>query len=132
MLNIMYTGNFLQREEDRFLREFDLTIQQYNILRILRGQKNNPITVQGITERMLDKSSNASRIVDKLVAKKFAERKTCKKDRRQVEIRVLSAGNKIVEKCDNARNELPNFLEDISHETMQQMNHYLDTIRNKK
>ncbi len=76
------------------LKPFKITTQQYNVLRILRGQHPNPASINLIIERMLDKMSNASRIVDKLVAKKLADRKVCPEDRRMVDVLITDKGIK--------------------------------------
>src|SRR5690606_9763449 len=92
VVNIVYTygwvNNWLKAELDKY----NLTLQQYNVLRILRGQRPNPATVNLIKERMLDKMSDASRIVDRLVAKQLVERKVCARDRRAVDITISQAG----------------------------------------
>lgn len=98
VVNIVYTygwvNNWLKAELDKY----NLTLQQYNVLRILRGQRPNPATVNLIKERMLDKMSDASRIVDRLVAKQLVERKVCARDRRAVDITISQAGLDILEK----------------------------------
>lgn len=75
IVNVIYTNNWLQSLQVEIFKPFDLTLQQYNVLRILRGQYPNPITVIAIIERMLDKMSNASRLVDKLLAKNLVIRR---------------------------------------------------------
>ncbi len=98
VVNIVYTygwvNNWLKAELDKY----NLTLQQYNVLRILRGQIPNPVTVNLIKERMLDKMSDASRIVDRLVAKQLVERKVCARDRRAVDITISQEGLNILEK----------------------------------
>ncbi|WP_353133436.1 MarR family transcriptional regulator [Pseudopedobacter sp.] len=98
VVNIVYTygwvNNWLKAELDKY----NLTLQQYNVLRILRGQIPNPATVNLIKERMLDKMSDASRIVDRLVAKQLVERKVCARDRRAVDITISQEGLNILEK----------------------------------
>src|SRR4051812_29759437 len=83
-INILFTASWLSTQTARILKPYSITPQQYNVLRILRGQNANPASVGLIQERMLDKSSNASRLVDKLLEKKLIDRKTCPEDRRQV------------------------------------------------
>ena len=68
-LNLVYTSNWIQYQQMEIFREFDITSQQFNVLRILRGQFPNPIKVSDIAERMLDKNSNTSRLIDKLLVK---------------------------------------------------------------
>jgi DNA-binding MarR family transcriptional regulator len=69
-LNLVYTTNWLEYKQLEFFKEHDISAQQYNVLRILRGQQSNPIKVSDITERMLDRNSNTSRLVDKLLGQK--------------------------------------------------------------
>ena len=86
-------------------KPFDLTLQQYNVLRILRGQYPNPITVIAIIERMLDKMSNASRLVDKLLAKDLVIRRLCPHDRRAVDVIITEKGLELLEKLDTLQNQ---------------------------
>jgi len=82
------------------LKPYDLSIEQYNVLRILRGQKGNPINLQDIQERMINKMSNTTRLVDKLLKKDFVKRITCKNNRRKVEISITKTGLEILEELD--------------------------------
>lgn len=100
MVNLIYTTNWVTDSQTRVLKPFKLTIQQYNVLRILRGQHPNPIKVADITERMLDKMSNASRLVDKLVQKQYVQRTECPSDRRAVDVIVTDKGLELLDKLD--------------------------------
>jgi DNA-binding MarR family transcriptional regulator len=91
-LNVLFTASWLNTQTIRVLKPFGITPQQYNVMRILRGQNQKPASVGLIQERMLDKSSNASRLIDKLVEKKLIDRKTCPEDRRQVDIKINQKG----------------------------------------
>lgn len=91
-VNIAFTSNFLNRKMADILKPFDITIQQYNILRILRGQFPKPASITLLTDRMIDKMSNASRLVEKLLAKDLVDRTTCPEDRRQVEVLITEKG----------------------------------------
>lgn len=82
------------------LKPYDLSIEQYNVLRILRGQKGNPINLQDIQERMINKMSNTTRLVDKLLKKDFVKRITCKNNRRKVEISITKTGLEILKELD--------------------------------
>ncbi|MCX7723608.1 MAG: MarR family transcriptional regulator, partial [Verrucomicrobiae bacterium] len=86
------------------LSKFDLTPQQFNLLRILRGQYPSPASISLIKERMLDKMSDASRLVDRLIQKKLVERKICSQDRRKVDVIITRKGLKLLEKID-AKND---------------------------
>lgn len=91
-INVVYTAAWLNQLTTQALRPHGISWQQFNILRILRGVHPQPATIKMLTERMLDKMSNASRIVDKLEAKALVVRKTCPADRRRVDIALTEAG----------------------------------------
>lgn len=101
LLNVYFTSSWFAVQTTRTLKPYRLTLQQYNVLRILRGQQTKPSSVGLIQERMLDKSSNASRLIDKLVLKKLVERKTCPSDRRQMEIRITQKGLDVLTELDS-------------------------------
>ena len=98
----MYTGNWVQFLHGKALKPFGLTVQQYNVLRILRGQHPNPCTVNLIVDRMLDKSSNASRIVERLVSKGLVKRTPCEQDRRAVDVLITQEGLNLLEASDES------------------------------
>jgi DNA-binding MarR family transcriptional regulator len=100
LLNVYFTSSWFAVQTTRTLKPYRLTLQQYNVLRILRGQQMKPASVGLIQERMLDKSSNASRLIDKLVEKKLVDRKTCPSDRRQMEIRITQKGLDVLTELD--------------------------------
>ncbi len=130
VVNIIYTGNWMMQQTHDMLKPYGLTPQQYNVLRILRGQQNNPITVLGITERMMDKMSNASRLVDKLLEKKLVLRRECPKDRRAVDIIILPAGLSLLEEIDVVQNRWEKNFQGIDPVKMGQLNELLDEFRN--
>ena len=101
IVNLMYTNNWLTDSQMRLLKPFDLTVPQYNVLRILRGQHPKPVKVSDITERMLDKMSNASRLVDKLVLKKLVVRTDCPSDRRAVDVVIADKGLALLGQIDD-------------------------------
>lgn len=100
LVNIIYTSNWVTSGLMQVLKPFGLTLQQYNVLRILRGQYPDPVKVSDIIERMLDKMSNASRLVDKLVAKKLVLRTECPNDRRAVDVVITEQGMALLNKLD--------------------------------
>lgn len=105
LVNLIYTSNWVGDSQMRILKPFGLTLQQYNVLRILRGQSPNPVKVSDITERMLDKMSNASRLVDKLVLKKLAQRTECPSDRRAVDVVITEKGLSLLRQLDERQAE---------------------------
>jgi len=98
LINIIYTANWISSVQHKIFKKNKLTAPQYNVLRILRGYAPKALTVSSIQERMLDKMSNASRLVDKLVEKGFAARTTNGEDRRQVDVTITKAGLSVLEK----------------------------------
>jgi DNA-binding MarR family transcriptional regulator len=100
LINIVYTGNQFTLSNNRMLKQFSITTQQFNVLRILRGQKGNPISVKDMHGRMLDSTSNVSRLVDKLLAKELIERIICSNDRRRVELSITKKGLDLLDEID--------------------------------
>ena len=129
VVNIIFTGNWMMQQMHDLLKPFGLTPQQYNVLRILRGQQNNPMTVLAITERMLDKMSNASRLVDKLFAKKLVSRVPCEKDRRAVDVYILPAGSALINQIEVHLDEFRKQISQLGEENLKQLNELLDQFR---
>jgi DNA-binding MarR family transcriptional regulator len=100
-VNLLFTSNWIGDMQMRLLRPQGITLQQYNVLRILRGQYPNPVRVADIMERMLDKMSNASRLVDKLVAKELVKRTECPSDRRAVDVVITESGLALLAEVDD-------------------------------
>jgi len=105
IVNLMYTNNWLCDSQMRLLKPFGLTVPQYNVLRILRGQHPQPVRINDITERMMDKMSNASRLVDKLVLKKLVVRTECPSDRRAVDVLIAEKGLALLKKIDEVQDD---------------------------
>lgn len=129
VVNAIYTGNWIMQKQQELLKPFGLTVQQYNVLRILRGQQGNPMTVLAITERMLDKMSNASRLVDKLVEKKLVLRRECPKDRRAVDVLILPAGLALLSQVDQVQNDWGKHFDALGVKRLEEMNQILDEFR---
>jgi DNA-binding MarR family transcriptional regulator len=115
-------------QSKRFFEKADLTPQQYNILRILRGA-SNPLSTLQIRQRMLDKMSDTSRIVDRLLKKQLVEKVVCKNDRRLVDVTISDKGIVLLNKLDIDTHELDLQLSSISEEEAKTMNHLLDKLR---
>ena len=129
IVNAIYTGNWIVQQQQELLKPFGLTVQQYNVLRILKGQQGNPMTVLAITERMLDKMSNASRLVDKLLEKKLVLRRECPKDRRAVDILILPAGLDLLKEVDRVQQDWGKNFEALGPKKLEEMNQLLDEFR---
>lgn len=129
MVNLIYTTNWLMSIHGPLMKQYGLTVQQYNILRILRGQYPNPCTVNLLKERMLDKMSDASRLVDRLLEKGLLERRTCENDRRRVDINITPAGLDLLKKVDEDENKLYARMNMLSEEEASLVNDLLDKLR---
>ncbi len=128
-INLIFTGNWLNAKSSEFLKQFGITVQQFNVLRILRGQYPKPATVSLIIERMLDKMSNASRIVDKLLLKKLAERKVCSEDRRCVDVIITDKGLKLLSMIEEKESVLNREFKSLSIKEAEDINRFLDKLR---
>ena len=129
LINILYTGNFLTLRQGQVFKAYGLTHQQYNVLRILRGRKGEPASVKLLIERMLDKSSNVSRLVDKLVQKKLATREFCESDRRQVDIFITKEGLDLLDLITKEQPSPAEMLRGLSEKQLEDLNTTLDLIR---
>jgi DNA-binding MarR family transcriptional regulator len=133
VLNIMYTAAWWNLQTTKLLKPFDISWQQFNILRILRGRKGKPATVKLLTERMIDKMSNASRLVEKLRKKGLVERTECAHDRRRVDILLTDPGRELVETATaelDAR--MAELLADISTEQAILINELMELVRSEE
>jgi DNA-binding MarR family transcriptional regulator len=124
----MYTANWLNEKIASILSQEDITQQQYNILRILRGA-DKPLSTLQIRARMLDKMSDTSRIVDRLVAKELVEKNTCPTDKRLVDVTLTKKGLAILEKLDQLNHHLDSLMKGISEKEASTMNQLLDQLR---
>lgn len=129
LVNILYTYNYAITEINIYLKEINVTRQQYNVLRILRGQHPNPATINLIKERMLDKMSDASRIVARLESKELIKRATSSYDRRAVEIEISQKGLDLLANVDHKTNNFEHIMENITEEESRILNDILDKIR---
>lgn len=129
MINILFTSGWLEHKQTQFFKQWGISPQQYNVLRILRGQNNKPITVASIQESMMDKMSNASRLVEKLKQKNLIERKECKADRRQVDIVITQKGLDLLSLIDSNMNDQEEIMKNISKKEAAELNRLLDKLR---
>lgn len=128
-INLIFTGNWINSNNAELLKPYKLTSQQYNLLRILRGQYPKPVTVNLLIERMLDKMSNASRIVDRLVKKNLVLRKSCPEDRRRVDIVITDKGMKLLDKIDLDEDKWEKRFENLTAKEAIELNNFLDRLR---
>lgn len=129
VVNIIFTANWLITHHNKNLKEFDLSPEQFNILRILRGQHPKPATVNLLIERMLNKMSNASRLVEKLRKKGFVERKTCKDDRRACDVLITNKGLDLLSQLDRVEKEWNAVVAHLPKPEAKNLNALLDKLR---
>ena len=130
MINIIYSANLLNLITSRLFKPYDISPQQYNVLRILRGQKGKSIALMDLEHRMLDKSSNVSRLVDKLISKDLINRSISSKDRRRIEIVITSRGVSVLKEIDVILSEMNSKIKAIiSDDNAKQTNRILDQLR---
>ncbi|RSK36255.1 MarR family winged helix-turn-helix transcriptional regulator [Hymenobacter metallilatus] len=129
LINLVFTTGWVQQQQSALFKGYGLTLPQFNILRILRGQHPKPATVNLLIDRMLDKTSNASRIVDKLEAKQLVTRTVCPSNRRAVDIRITEAGLELLQRLDAELETRRNGLQTLTDEEAAQLSNLLDKIR---
>lgn len=130
-INIMYTNNWLQEQMRGLLQGEGLTTQQFNVLRILRGSYPNPLSTLQIRERMLDKMSDTSRIVDRLMKKELVTKITCASDKRLVDVCITSQGLDKLKRIDEEEILIDKALHNLSTEEAETLSLLLDKIRAK-
>lgn len=129
MLNLVYTTNWITSKQGSFFKDSDITSQQYNVLRILRGQHPNPCSIKLIKERMLDRMSDASRIVDKLNTKKLVIRRECPNDRRSVDVVITEKGLELLRSLDHIDDISIQTLKALTADEVNTLNDLLDKLR---
>lgn len=129
LVNVIFTNNWIMSVQSDLFKKHGLTTQQYNILRILRGQYPAPASIKTIRARMLDKMSDASRIVEKLRVKGWVVREVSETDRRNVDVVISPKGLEILEKMDPYMEQVMNSLKNLDETEIQQLNHLLDKLR---
>ena len=131
IINLIYTYNWMNEKMKKVFDNEGVTAQQYNILRILRGA-GKPISTLQIRERMLDKMSDTSRIVDRLVLKGLAKKNVCKDDKRLVDVSISTKGKALLEKIDFYEKDMDAILGNLTDAEAKTLNKLLDKIREPK
>ncbi|WP_445957449.1 MarR family winged helix-turn-helix transcriptional regulator [Yeosuana sp.] len=126
LLNILYTANWIEGFQNEFFKPYGISPQQFNILRILNGA-GEPVNVQIIKDRMIERSPNATRLMDKLCAKNYIERLPCDHDRRVVKITITREGKALLESIPNNFNK--NLLKNLNEDEAEQLSNLLDKMR---
>jgi|SRR5258707_6188334 len=128
-VNILFTGSWLSHINSIRLKKYGITPEQYNVLRILRGSHPGSLMLAEVTARMIDKSSNCTRLVEKLRQKGYLKREVCKNSRRQVDITILDRGLALLKKVDAETESWLNTLKNITKSEAQELNRILDKLR---
>lgn len=129
VVNLLFTQSYLVSRQSRIFKPHDISAEQYNVLRILRGRFPKPITVSSIQERMLNKMSNASRLVEKLKQKEMVKRTECPEDRRQVDVSITEKGLDLLELLDKEVKQFNMETIHLDKDEVEQLNHLLDKLR---
>ena len=128
-INLIYTLSWMRDKTRCIFDAEDITSQQFNILRILRGSYPQPLSTLQIRERMLEKMSDTSRIVDRLIAKGLVKKVTCKTDRRLVDVIITDKGKKLLERLDEKQDLIDGVLGNLSEKDANILSDLLDQIR---
>ena len=128
IVNLIFTYNWTTEQLKNIFLEEDLTMQQFNILRILRGSQTALSTLQ-IRERMLDKMSDTSRIVDRIIIKGLVKKVICKADKRLVDITITPKGLKLLDKMDKQDDRMKAIFMSLSEAEAKTLNKLLVKIR---
>ena len=130
ILHLMIVNNKFQDQLGAALKPFEVSLPQFNVLRILRGQGDKPANLSTINERMVAPMSNTTRLVDKLIARGFVKRNTCEENRRKVEIRITARGLTELQNMDAAISRAEKkLLKDLDKEELEQINSLLDKVK---
>jgi DNA-binding MarR family transcriptional regulator len=128
VLNLIFTSNWLQNRQQDFFKAVGITGQQFNILRILKGQHPKRISGTEIKSRMLDKNSDVSRLIDRLLAKGLIDKQTCPNDKRAFDISITTVGLELLQTLDQQQNEIDQVLQ-LSESEAEQLSTLLDKAR---
>jgi len=132
VLNVMYTQNVIADSFNEILKPYEISGEQYNVLRILRGQKGYPANMCIIQERMVAKTSNTTRLVDKLLRKDFVTRNVCQGNRRKIEVLITQKGLELLKELDPKISEHEDFFsENLNNEELEQLIILLEKYRTK-
>lgn len=127
-VNLFFTNNWVRDKNKAILKVYDLTIQQYNVLRILRGA-GKPISTSIIRGRLVDKMADASRLVERLAQKNLVNRTPCEEDKRLVDVSLSKIGADLMQKIEENNPEMYRLLENLTEEEARVLNNLLDKIR---
>ena len=133
VVNMMYTSRIIEEAIVSVLKQYGLSTPQYNVLRILRGQHGNPANLSTLQDRMIDKNSNTTRLVDKLINKGWVKRNVCEQNRRKIEMFITDDGLKILKQLDPIiEHNNKNILSNLTNNELEHLNKLLDKLRTFK
>ena len=128
VINLIFTSNWLINRQQNYFKPFGITGQQFNVLRILKGQYPNSISAKEIKSRMLDKNSDISRMLDRLIAKNLIEKKSCPKDKRATDVTITQAGLQLLKEISLRQKDIDQVLS-LSETEAEQLSNLLDKSR---
>ncbi|WP_347160272.1 MarR family winged helix-turn-helix transcriptional regulator [Pontibacter chitinilyticus] len=129
LVNLLFTNNWVSQQTMPFFRQHGLTLQQHNVMGILRGQHPEPVCFGDIQCRMVDRSSNVTRLIDKLIEKGYVTRDICQANRRMIEVRLTEKGLQKMQEIDQDAQELYKRFHNLSQEEAVLMSKMLDKLR---
>lgn len=127
-VNMLYTQGWIMEHMRKLFQPFDITVKQYNILRILKGA-GKPISTSVIRERLIDKMSDTTRIIDRMLAKGLVEKNNCKSDKRLVDITISEKGIALLKKIEKKTKEMDRIFKALTLKETQELNFLLDKLR---
>jgi DNA-binding MarR family transcriptional regulator len=128
LINLLYTASWVQGKQQDFFKSFKITAQQFNILRILKGQHPQSISGTEIKSRMLDRNSDVSRLLDRLVGKELVTKRTCPNDKRATDVNITEAGLELLKTLDKYQSQIDGVLS-LTEEEAAQLSNLLDKSR---
>lgn len=127
IIHLMLVNNKIMEMVTAALKPYGVSLQQFNVLRILRGQEGKPSNLSTLNERMVTKMSNTTRLVDKLLAKGFVDRTTCESNRRKIEITITKKGSEMLSQMDAIINKTEsNLVSQFSNKELNDLNFLLN------
>jgi MarR family transcriptional regulator, 2-MHQ and catechol-resistance regulon repressor len=129
ILEVLYTAGCIDRDNNGKLKPFGISIQQYNILRILKGAHPKKVAVHEIKERMVQKTPNTTRLIDKLITKSYVTRERCENDRRVIYIEITNSGIDFINKMNESANIGKSFLNKLNNTESEQIIELLEKLR---
>ncbi|CAL1520260.1 MarR family transcriptional regulator [Chitinophaga sp. MM2321] len=128
LVSLIFVGNWITSRHQQFFKRYEITMQQFNILRILRGQHPKAASINVLKERMLDKMSDVSRLVERLRKSELIERKSCEMDRRAVDVRITTKGLDLLRSIDEELGQLDDSFKSLNEKEVSQLNKLLDKM----